>query len=422
MRFVKEQNESKISKILQPPRLTLYVHRVFFVLFIIIFLWISSCAPTPIASNGTNNPPLHSHLTPTAVNSLPHTVSNPTDAGSWFSFGKMHFKDRKYDAAARSFRQAIKMGLAEPEEKQARDMLGWSYYKMGEYDRAIRVFHKALELFPHWSKALIGRACAYRQKGEHEKAIAEFDRILSLYPNNLTALDNRGWTYYQFKDFERALSDFAKAETLSRSYPALRSNVLSGQGWCYYMNGDFKTALVKFEEAVHTAPPNYVYGLWDAYRGMAFSSAALGDFDSSYKLISKAKSAMDYDPNRDLAVLHYAAGDRKGVWHYLGRTGYVGVSLQVVSIKGVEILYVAEVDTNGPASRAGIIPGDIISGVEGKPVTDLDSFEKPIKSAEPGTRINLTVSRNGVDREFTVIIQDATMLIANDPLLAPISR
>ena len=355
------------------------------------------------------------------MTSLRDAVStNPADARSWFSLGKIYFKERKYNEAARSFRQAIEMGLTGAEEKQAHDMLGWSYYKMGEYDRAISVFDKALKLFPHWSKALIGRACAYRQKGQHHKALAEFTSILSLHPDNLTALDNRGWTYYRIKDYERALSDFHKAERLSRSQPALRSNVLSGQGWCYFMEGEFKTALKKFEKAAHIAPPEYTYGLWDAYRGMAFSRAAFGNFSASYALIARAKSAMAYDHSHDLALLHYAAGDKEGVWHYLGGPGYIGVALRVVSVEGTDILYVAKVDSGGPAERAGILPGDIISGLAGKPVTDLKMFAHTVKSAPPGTRVSLVVTREGVDRKVSVILQDASKLIVNDPLLRPI--
>ncbi len=403
------------------PGSTRCVRRASLALLVLIACWITSCTGPAVRSNLPNNTPPRPQASPATVTSPRDAINNnPADARSWFSLGKMYFKERKYNGAVRSFRKAIEMGLTGPEKEQAHDMLGWSYYKMGEYDRAVRVFDKALKLFPRWSKALIGRACAYRQKGQHHKALAEFASILSLHPDNLTALDNRGWTYYQIKDYERALSDFKKAESLSRSYPALRSNVLSGQGWCYYMKGDFEIALAKFEKAARIAPPRYSYGVWDAYRGMAFSEAGLGNFDSSYMLINKANSAMNYDTNHDLAVLHYAAGDKERTWHFLGGPGYAGVSLRVVNVEGIDILYVAEIDKGGPADMAGIVPGDIISGVEGKPVKDLDSFARTIKSAQPGARLNLIVSRQGVDRKVSIVIQDASRLIESDPLLRPI--
>ena len=347
---------------------------------------------------------------------------NPQDGKLWFLLGKAYYVKRDFEKAARSFSRAISLNISHEQRKEAYDKEAWSYYKMGKYDSAIRIFEVAAGLYPNWMAPIAGKACALRQKGHYHEALKYFEKVLTRNPNHLMALDNRGWAYYQMKDYQSALSDFQRAEALAGKRPFWLSNVLSGQGWCYYMLGDFKRALGKFNGALGVAPAEYRYGIWDATRGMAFTKAALGEFKISYELIQKASHALEYDPSRDLALLHYVAGDKKAAWKYMGGPGYIGIGVSIATINGRDHILVTDVEQGGPAQRAGLLPEDIIIQIGDHKIEEFTSFHKSIRSAKPGSNLSVVVWRDGDERSLTIIVGRADPLLRNDPLLKPIIK
>ncbi len=66
------------------------------------------------------------------------------------------------------------------------------------------------------------------------------------------------------------------------------------------------------------------------------------------------------------------------------------------------------VTPDGPADVAGIRPGDVITGFNGRPVTEPDELIVGIRAQEPGDTVTLTV-RSGEDdeREVEVTLDEA---------------
>jgi putative serine protease PepD len=75
---------------------------------------------------------------------------------------------------------------------------------------------------------------------------------------------------------------------------------------------------------------------------------------------------------------------------------YVGVSLSPNSSGGAEISRSGQgVVANGPAARAGLQPGDVITAVNGHPVNTTNQFVATIANYAPGDTVTLTVKRGG---------------------------
>src|SRR6202022_2732915 len=90
--------------------------------------------------------------------------------------------------------------------------------------------------------------------------------------------------------------------------------------------------------------------------------------------------------------------------------GWIGVQIQPVTtelaenlgLKAPEGALVADPQANGPAAKAGIEAGDVITAVNGNHVKDAKDLAKQIGSIAPGTSVKLTVWRKGGERNLSV--------------------
>ena len=83
--------------------------------------------------------------------------------------------------------------------------------------------------------------------------------------------------------------------------------------------------------------------------------------------------------------------------------GWIGVQIQPVTSNIAEGLgmkedkgaLVAEPLTDGPAAKAGILSGDVITALNGQPVEDTNDLAKQIGDMAPGRTAELTIWRKG---------------------------
>ena len=86
--------------------------------------------------------------------------------------------------------------------------------------------------------------------------------------------------------------------------------------------------------------------------------------------------------------------------------GWIGVQIQPVTsdiadslgLKKAEGALVAEPQANGPAAKAGIESGDVITAVNGEPVKDARELARTIGGLSPGNSVKLNVLHKGQDK------------------------
>lgn len=92
--------------------------------------------------------------------------------------------------------------------------------------------------------------------------------------------------------------------------------------------------------------------------------------------------------------------------------GYVGLRLQEITSAIAQALnrpdskgvLVASVEPGGPAERAGVKTGDVITNIGDQPVEGVRDLSRTVAGIKPGTQTRLTVVRDGKTQEITVTV------------------
>jgi serine protease Do len=94
--------------------------------------------------------------------------------------------------------------------------------------------------------------------------------------------------------------------------------------------------------------------------------------------------------------------------------GWVGLAIQVVTPEMAQTLgfekphgaLVAEVAKGGPADRAGIQKGDIVTEYDGRPINDAGEFPLMVARTSVGKKVALKVLRENKEVPFSVTINE----------------
>ena len=103
--------------------------------------------------------------------------------------------------------------------------------------------------------------------------------------------------------------------------------------------------------------------------------------------------------------------------------GWIGVQVQDVTqpiadslgMKQAEGALVATPEPGGPAAKAGIHPGDVITAVNGTTVKDSRALAQEIAGLPPGTSVKLDVLSNGQSKTITLTLGDMPSQQQNPP-------
>ncbi len=178
------------------------------------------------------------------------------------------------------------------------------YLNMGEYDKAILEYNKALELDPTYAPAYYDRGLAYAQQQRHAEAIADFSEVIARNPQHADALYNRGLVHARQAAFAQALADYDQALALHPE-DAL---IYNSRGNVHYNTKDYAQAIADYDQAIqHDA----TYA--DAYlnRGLAHAAQeeyqrAIADYNQALALNPASAIAYNYRGQAYARLQQYA--------------------------------------------------------------------------------------------------------------------
>lgn len=300
--------------------------------------------------------------------------------------------------------------------------LGAALFASGKDDEALASARRFIDLAGTKSDRHVQLAWAYDwlgwiafRKNQMDDAGKYFSLALAQVPTLPHALDGRGQVAYLKMDYDTAIRDLTKVLGLGSTS---RSVAIEYRGLAYYWKGDFAKALPDLKASADYTGPDRRTNRKDMLRAVAFCYLGLGETDTATKLIKQALEFTDEEKRYNAAAMTYLGGDRELALRRAGIRS--GIRLREGKKNAATILLVDRVAPSSPAEKATVRAGDEITMVNGVPVATVNQYREVIKSASLGSRIRLSIIRNGVPKELTLTMGDAEYVFKTDPYLYPL--
>jgi len=226
---------------------------------------------------------------------------NTTPFQPGFSGGPLVNKNNQVVGELMTFKQLLRADTISKEAYYYRG--NFALYALGETDRAIGLFQRALKIDPDYVLARYDLAVTYRGMGEVDKAIAEYEKVLKINPKFPEALSNLGGQYFRKGDVKQAVAHFQKAIEV---YPNF-IQALSNLGAALNKQGHSKQALPHLKKALSLDPEFAV-----AYFNLGNAYFAVGNLDEAETAFNNAvEKGVDFlSLHWKLHEIHLKKGNR----------------------------------------------------------------------------------------------------------------
>ncbi|MCX7995568.1 MAG: tetratricopeptide repeat protein [candidate division WOR-3 bacterium] len=188
----------------------------------------------------------------------------------------------QYEKAIEDFNKAIEFA---PELELPYFNRGTVYERLGQYDKAIADFTMALNLQPNFAVGYVDRGAVYCRLGEYDKAYNDLIRALQLNPNFAEAYYNLGVLYFNLKNYTLAMENYDRAIALD---PYLSVAYLS-KGDIFVMYGEYEKAIEYYTMVLRMDSLNF-----DAYYNRAVVFTRIGNLEQA---LLDYNQAIRFNPN-----------------------------------------------------------------------------------------------------------------------------
>jgi len=195
------------------------------------------------------------------------------------------------------------------DKRQAESLLnqGYTLYRQGDTQRAVRAWLAAVEKDPALYKAHYNLGTLYQETNRPEQAYKEHSKALEIEPDFVPALVNRGLLAAEQGQTEQALADLTRARQLRPN----SASILFNLGRLKAKQGKDSQAADLFSKALDKAP-----NMSPAFNNLGIIHLERGNYAqaaSSFKrAIESSENNADYYFNR--AVARERQGDLKGAF------------------------------------------------------------------------------------------------------------
>jgi tetratricopeptide (TPR) repeat protein len=200
-----------------------------------------------------------------AASALATTSGNPfqsfrrsMQSQASFVRGRALLEARKYHEAREQLAEATALAS---DHDEARALLGWSQYFVGESREAIITFKSALRRQPAWEGLYNGLGWSRLRLARYHLAIVAFRQAIDRNPDYVDAINGLGSALFELGQYEAALPLLEKALRGTRPLvghdPPETSPLRQKVAWTLYYVGRYREALAMFIRANLAAPNSH---------------------------------------------------------------------------------------------------------------------------------------------------------------------
>ena len=205
-------------------------------------------------------------------------------AQSSFVRGRALLEARKYREARDQLAEATALA---PDHDEARALLGWSQYFVGEPQDAIITFKSALRRQPTWEGLYDGLGWSRLRLGRYHLASMAFRQALDRNPEYVDALNGLGSALFELGQYDAALPLLEMALSGTRRLiaqdPPETTPLRHKVAWSLYYVGRYREALAMFIRGNLAAPASHQFLV-----GMGWCYVQLGQKDDARAAFQRA--------------------------------------------------------------------------------------------------------------------------------------
>ena len=176
---------------------------------------------------------------------------DPKSAEALYGLGSAYLQRNEANQARECFEQVLQLPAGYPGTlPNTWNNLGILAARAGDVSAAIQDFHRALDLDPDHSIALLNLGNAFRQNKQWPEAEQALQHALTLNPDDAESTYGLGLVYAQQNDTDRAYSYLQKALAARPVYPEALNNL----GILYLRTRRVDEAKRSFQESIRLAP------------------------------------------------------------------------------------------------------------------------------------------------------------------------
>ncbi|MBP9866059.1 MAG: tetratricopeptide repeat protein [Candidatus Omnitrophica bacterium] len=169
-----------------------------------------------------------------------------------YNLGYLYYQLGDYERAVRELGSAVAM-LVLPSQKKEKsrvlDALAQSYYKQENYFSALRTWNQALAIEPSNTQIKINLAVLKMAMGHEDEAIQDFERFLKKDPGNPKLLTYVGSAYYRRGHYDKAIEYLNQALALLKGKSKLDKTRLPDQNQVFEIYQNLAASYMKLEQA-----------------------------------------------------------------------------------------------------------------------------------------------------------------------------
>lgn len=264
--------------------------------------------------------------------------------------------------------------------------LGRTAMRQGLHQEAEQHFRRALKESPGNWEAYYQLGIALRKQNRSEAALDAFRQAEARWsiPETLSWLAD---TQYQLGHFDECRGSAERWTKMQPSAPVAFDTL----GLCAARIGDYESAATAFRQAIS------LEDVPERHLELASSAYGMGDYVAAKEAVLTALNRLPnnrrVEGQRLLGEIELALGNFAEANRILGNRPMLGLT----HIPAVGGWRVADVLRNGPADRAGIRVGDLVTHFNGQPLVQDGQGLAPLIASQPlGATVELTLRREGV--------------------------